>query len=347
MSVTSPVPRAAVEPEASSNTPASGPLARDAARACAVGAAGAVVSLGIAWLRLGPTDLAQVLFAARALLRGLDPYPLVGPGRVFDWQYPLYYPAPAALVLTPIAFLPTALAQALFAGVSVGLLAFGLLRTSGRTRLPLLLAAPVILSVKFGQWGPLLTAAFLLPSLAWVWAAKPNFAIPFLLARPNRRSIAVFVAGGLVLGLVALAIAPAWPLEWWRAARSASYMRPPVLAPWVGPLILFALWRWRDPDARLLLAAACIPQTIWLYNAVPVLLVARTSEESWRLVAWSWAAALVQTQAIYGLPGVALAYDGGTIAQAALFYLPAVWLVLRRDWSPIAAGSPAPGDRRA
>src|SRR4029078_6587043 len=40
-----------------------------------------------------------------------------------------------------------------------------------------------------------------------------------------------------------------------------------------GPLILLALIRWRRPEARLIAALACVPQTTLLYEAVPLFLV--------------------------------------------------------------------------
>lgn len=301
--------------------------------ALAIGLATAAFSLFMAVVQPGPTDLAQVLYASRALLRGVDPYPLIGPGGPFHWAYPFYYPAPAALLVAPIAFLPTAVAEAVFVGLSIGLLAFALMQ-GGRHRLLLLLAAPVGMAIKVAQWSPLAAAAFTFPALAWLWAAKPNFAIPFLLSRPSKRAFLSFGIGALALSLVALWIAPAWPLEWFRAMRSAIEMRPPVLAPYVGPLLFVLLWRWRDPDARLLLLTACVPQSLWIYNAVPALLVAHTRDECWRMVAWSWLAAFAQQRAIDTLPGGGLRYDAACAIQAALFYLPAAWMVLRRRVTP-------------
>src|SRR5215207_5028160 len=41
-----------------------------------------------------PRDFDQLWFAARALLAGQNPYHLVGPGRSFPWEFPLFYPLP-------------------------------------------------------------------------------------------------------------------------------------------------------------------------------------------------------------------------------------------------------------
>ena len=51
------------------------------------------------------TDFSNVWFAAKALLEGRNPYPLIGPGRELDMQYPLIYPAPSFVLVLPFAFL--------------------------------------------------------------------------------------------------------------------------------------------------------------------------------------------------------------------------------------------------
>lgn len=303
--------------------------------ALACGGIAGAFSLFLAHINQGPTDLRQVLFAGRALLRGMDPYPLIGPAGAFPWGNAFYYPLPAALLIAPVAFLPEALAEALFMAGSVGLLAYGLER-DGVHRLALLLAAPVGVAIQVAQWTMLLSAAALVPSLAFVWIAKPNFALPFLLSRTSRRALVSFGLGSALLCLVAVAIVPTWPAEWLRAVRGATHMRPPVLAPFVGPLLLVGLLRWKDPDIRLILATACIPQTAGLYNAVPILLAARNRGEVRWLVAWSWIAATAERLAMDRLAGES-EYDVVCAISVLLLYLPAVWMVLRRAGRPSRA----------
>ena len=55
--------------------------------------------------------------------------------------------------------------------------------------------------------------------------------------------------------------------------------------------MLLALLRWRDPDARLLLALAAVPTTGLYYDALPAAMVARTRNDSailagCTLIAW-------------------------------------------------------------
>ena len=53
----------------------------------------------------------QIWFAARALFAGQDPYVVIGPGRVFSFPWPFYYPLTAAVLGLPLALLPLTLAR--------------------------------------------------------------------------------------------------------------------------------------------------------------------------------------------------------------------------------------------
>jgi hypothetical protein len=79
-------------------------------------AAGALVHF-VASVDPYPLDFAQVWYAARVVLHGGNPYAAIGPGRAFEWPWPLYYPLPAALVAVPFAPLPYAWAMATFAAI--------------------------------------------------------------------------------------------------------------------------------------------------------------------------------------------------------------------------------------
>lgn len=81
-----------------------------------------------------------------------------------------------------------------------------------------------------------------------------------------------------VLGL-SLAVDPVWPSRWLQALSGADHFRPLIARPG-GFLVLLALLRFRDPDARLLLALALVPQTGMAYEALPAAVVARTRVQS-------------------------------------------------------------------
>lgn len=319
----------------------------DALRAIGIGCAAMLVSVAYSLMFADRrSDFDQLLYAGQQLLRGVDPYPLFGYHGGWG-AFPLFYPLPAVVLALPFSALPVIVARAAFMGVSFGLLAWGLLR-SGRNLFPLLLAEPVYAAIANAQWTPILTAAYLIPSLAWVWAAKPNFALPFLLARPTRRMTLAFVAGAGVLLGITLALQPGWIAEWLAAVRHPAMIRPLLLSPFGGFLLAAALLRWRDRDARLLFGLACVPQTLWTYNALPVLLLARDRRQAWIMAGLSWAASAAQNVAIERVPGV-MKYEAAVAATLVLFYLPAVWLVLCRADHRLLALSPlrsAEPDRR-
>ena len=79
-------------------------------------------------------DFAQVRYAARAVLAGVDPYTVIGPGRPFAWDWPLYYPLPAALVALPLAPFAEPLAMSLFVAIGFGLFAWALTARAGSAR---------------------------------------------------------------------------------------------------------------------------------------------------------------------------------------------------------------------
>jgi hypothetical protein len=96
-----------------------------------------------------------------------------------------------------------------------------------------------------------------------------------------------------------------------------------------GVLLLAAVARWRRPEARLLTALACIPQTPTFYDHVLVFVVARTARESLVLVVLTFA---VYFAVAFAAPFETFQQWGDFVANAtnALIYAPAVIMVLRR-----------------
>lgn len=276
-------------------------------------------------------DFDQVWFAARALLAGADPYALIGPGRAFDWEAPFFYPLPAALLGVPFAPLTRPVADAAFAALGAGLLAWVLLR---RSYVPLLLVAsyPLAFAVEAVQWSPLLAASLGLPWLGMAYAAKPTIGAALLVARPSWWA----VLGGGALLAVSFLLQPTWVADWRGALQGAAvgatsssipYMAPVTMPG--GPLALLALLRWRRPEARLLAALACVPQTLLVYEAVPLLLIPKRAGEVVVLLLTSWAAALwLATQAPFAGRLDSLTASGTAIVVC--LYLPCLAMVLRR-----------------
>lgn len=239
----------------------------------------AVASAVACTARGGLPDLAWPFIGAARLMAGQNPY-----GGVYPLDLGLYYPLPAVMLLVPLVPLGLPLATALFVFLSVFLLAYA------RPPWPIFLSAPFVLAVLWGQWAPLLTAAALLPAAAPLALCKPNMGIPALLYKPTRGK----AIGCTVVALVSLIILPTWPLDWLRGLGAHQNFTPLLVLPF-GPLLLLLIRQWREKDARLILALACLPQRfpdmllLWLIPATTrgALLL---SIASWVVsIIWHWA----------------------------------------------------------
>ena len=128
-----------------------------------------------------------------------------------------------------------------------------------------------------------------MPWLGPIVAAKPNLGLAILAGQRSRRSALILITGSLVLLAVSLALDPGWPGKWRASVGSAAHFTPLLLRPG-GFLVLLALLRYRDPDARLLLILGLIPQSGLAYEALPAATVARTRAESAVLALFTYAA---------------------------------------------------------
>jgi hypothetical protein len=226
----------------------------------------------------GSTDFDQVWAAARVLLEGGDPYAMIGPGRPFRFAYPFFYPLPAALIGLPLASLTIMDARGAFSVVTGALLGYAI----GRYRpwlWPALLSIPYFIIARNVQWGALLTAALIMPWLSPLAAGKPNIGLAILAGQRTLREAVVFATGALILFAASLAVDPDWVPKWLGLLTGVKHFAPLITRPG-GFLILLALLRYRDPDARLLFALALVPQTGLAYEALPALTVARTRAEA-------------------------------------------------------------------
>ena len=277
-----------------------------------------------------PRDIAQVWYASRALLHGDDPYPLIGPGRPFDWPAPLSYPLTAAVALVPLAPLSQLWASVAFSFLGAACFAWALMR-HGYAPLLGFASAAMVESAEFAQWSPLLSAGLILLPLSMLYAAKPSVGLAYFLARPSWWAI-----GGMCgLALVAFAAQPDWVTAWLGALKYASFVRGtgfPYIAPALMPggfLVLLALLRWRRPEGRLLAALACVPHTLLPYETLPLFLIPRSLREAEVLFALSWLASIVASAKVRGTSfGGYIDVNGQYIVL--LLYLPATLMVLKR-----------------
>ena len=270
------------------------------------------------------------------MLQGVDPYPLVGPGRAYNWDWAeLLYPGNAMVLAIPLSWLPEIVAACVFVWLSTALLAYAVTER-GWDRLFIFPSSAFIVAARAAQWSPLFSAAYCLPWLGFMLSAKPNLGAAIGLSSSSRKTVVMGIAGFLVLGAISLVMLPTWPRSW-LAAVSASNVLIPILRPG-GFVILLALLRWKRPEARLILLLACVPQTGSWYEALPLLLVATTRRETQILsLVSSLGYLLVLGFLIRGQPEAQFNAEVSSL-MIAFAYLPAMIVVLRR-----ANEGPMPG----
>lgn len=280
-----------------------------------------------------PGDFLYWRTAAQALLRGQDPYqviPAIAPDR---FRSPFLYPLPAAVATIPFVAFHYAQGGALFVALSAGLLAYGLSR-DGLYRLAVFVSAPFIVSATSGTWSPILAAVAMLPALGFLACVKPNLGVASFVYAPR---------WGMILGsgmfvLASLILLPTWPRDWWHAALGSTARHGiPLLTP-AGPLVLLALTRWRQREARLLLVFACLPQSLYFYDQVVLWLIPRDATEAFAYTALSQLMLIA-----WGLFTM-LAWRHGSWVLVAALYLPPLVMVLRH---PNTGEVPAWMDRLA
>jgi hypothetical protein len=284
------------------------------------------------WSRPQPqvSDLAQVWAGARAILHHQNPYDAVGPGRAFDWPFPLFYPMTAVLTLVPLAWLPLRWVDPIFVGLGFGLFTYGV--TMRRVVTPALIALvslAALMTLQTSQWSLLLTGAALVPGFGWLLIAKPTIGLALFAAFPRWKT----AIGCSVVLILAVIVRPAWVADWRATFSSAPHVVAPILRTG-GPLLLLALLRWRRADARLLVALACVPHTTVPYETIPLFLIPQTWRQAWSL--WGlgllayvgqWATGPYVSQAAY--------WASGAQWIVVLLYLPCLGMILSRPnvWS--------------
>lgn len=225
---------------------------------------------------------------ARALLAGQNPYDVIRPVGPPPNDHWFMYPLTAPIAAMPLAWLPARLAGAIFAALGASFLAFALSRTGGLRSLLLFFSPSLGFAIVLGQWPPLIIAAALVIPLSWALVCKPTIGLPLFLYRPSWGAAALCTA----FLLLSVLVLPTWPLDWWRNARALEGHYIPALRPF-GFLALAALLRWRKPEARLVAGMSLVPQNLYFYDQLPLLLAATTTTRRLLLVLLSWIAWLM------------------------------------------------------
>ncbi len=231
-------------------------------------------------------DIAWPLCGAQALLQGQDPYAACPAffGRWFPTN-----PLTTIITVLPLTPFSPRLGATIFTGISAAVLAFGLTRENQWWRLLVFISLPYYQSLEMVQWAPLLTAVALFPALLPLTLAKPQVGLPIALAHLTwRRALAcgLFLLGTLILD-------PMWPLRWLpHTQHYADLAILPLLILPVGPFLLLALLRWRDPRARLFMIMASMPQRIF-YDQLVLWLIPSTWREMVILTISSWVVLLL------------------------------------------------------
>jgi hypothetical protein len=164
-----------------------------------------------------------------------------------------------------------------------------------------------------------------LPAGGFLAVVKPNIGLALTAYRPNRFGI----IGGALLLVASVMLLPSWPVDWLRSLaldRQSRTHLAPIATP-IGFILALSLLRWRRPEARLLIVMACVPQLLFFYDQIPLILVPRTRAERYVLIFSSGIAVLTWIAAGHG------ATRGPVVASWCVMvglYLPCLVMVLRR-----------------
>lgn len=270
---------------------------------------------------VGAGDFQWSLRAARDLVAGQDIY------RYPPGPHAIPYPLPAALAAMPLAWMPDVIAGSVFIGISVMLLAFGIIRSGEEWRLAMLLSWSFVYALLWVQWTPLIAALWYLPALAAVLCVKPNIVLPLLLSQGDRvlANWKKWILPPVAVFAVSLALYPMWPLIWLRQLGTYQGTSPPLFSMPLGPLVLLAFagtGGWRDRRAWLLVTLALMPQRM-VYDQLAIMLVPARRWQLWILIAMSWVNCAIFFQG-NGWGDVPMGWQNFLLAT---LYLPAVAMI--------------------
>jgi hypothetical protein len=275
-------------------------------------------------------DFTYPWLAARAVLRGEDPYAALRSAQT-PWVPALFYPLPTALVTTPLAWLSVRSAAVLFIGLGMGLLAYAV---TAQALWPLIMfaSASAMQAAWSVQWSPLLMAAALWWPMIGLVVAKPTLGLPLVAFQRDRRALWSALVGGGLLVVASFVLQPRWLERWIATLRETpvvSQYHVPLFT-WWGAVLIVAVTRWRRPEARLLIALACMPQNGFFYDQFPLLLVPPNRVELMAMAAASQLALLAARSASGPAGDIAVQSTAYFPYMIAGLYLPSLLFIMRR-----------------
>jgi hypothetical protein len=227
------------------------------------------------------------------------------------------YPLPAAFAALPFLRVAPEVAGGIFYGISSFLLAFGLTKENyGRLRI--FLAYPYWAGLLTAQWPVMIAAGAFFPVLLPVAMMKPQVGLPVFFTRLSRRGLVACI----LVAALSIAVLPRWPLLWLGQRHYYEHFIPLLVLP--GPLLLLALWRYRDRDAWLLLLASLMPQR-WFFDSFTLWLIPKSRRELLATIFFSWGAGIWRW---YHLPANFTQVGRVTVL---FLYLPMLAVVLLRS----------------
>ena len=161
-----------------------------------------------------------------------------------------------------------------------------------------------------------------LPVMLPLILVKPNAAFPLIVTgKISKRGLIL----AFLLMLISLALYPKWPLIWLEQNRVYKGL-PLLLSLPLGPILLLALFRYRDRRAWLLITLALMPQRV-LYDQLPLFLIATNGIEIVFLLVCSWLTLPVLFES-GGWGQVPINWQFWIVLT---LYLPALLVLLRAD----------------
>ena len=173
----------------------------------------------------------------------------------------------------------------------------------------------------------IIAASAFFPLLLPVTMAKPQIGLPVFFTRATRPGIVAC----FIIGALSLAVMPKWPLLWVAQMKNYEHFVPLLVLP--GPLLLLALFRYRDRDAILLLLAACVPQR-WFFDSFILWLIPKSRREILATVFFSWGAGIWRW---YHVPH---SFNEAGRWAVIFLYLPMLAIVLFRGTAATSATDP-------